>query len=132
MFYLYMFISLLVIWVLNILIYSKYKNNLDSPLAKKVVKNGNSIFYCVFGIAGIAISNFLWDFLKWGVVAYYGVMLIIQIFQVISGFILQIIADIKSRRVETEWWLVWASNVFAALGDAIIIAGCLKLNFGLF
>lgn len=132
MLYLYVGLLLVVLWILNILISIPIRRKLgvNNELFRKIVSNGNDVFYCMLGLGFIALADFLLDFIKWPIIVLAGILFLINFVQLLVAFISQIVSNVLKKKPEVEWWCVWFSNFISCVAYSAIILGCMKLNFG--
>lgn len=129
--YIYLGISLLILWVLNIIISlpTRRRYGVDSEYFKKCVSNGNSIFVCFIGLIGIAVSANLFDFLKWIVIAYFGFFSLFSLGLIIISIVTTLMLQYKRDNVNYTDWSLIGSNLIAMLGDSIIAVSAFYMLF---
>ena len=73
--YLYISLSLIILWLLNSLVIRKlYSMNALEVYISKAKSNSVNIISTFIGVGLTAFSFYVWDFLKWIVILYYGIV----------------------------------------------------------
>lgn len=95
----------------------------------KILENNTGITYNFIGVIGILIGYYLFEPVKWVLLAYFGLMFLLGAVPFVISFVLQIITDISSRRFDGSMWLVLVSNFIGAYADATIVLATLEVFF---
>lgn len=95
----------------------------------KILENNNSIVYDFIGIIGILIGYYLFEPVKWVLLAFFGLTFLLGAVPFVISLVLQITTDISNRRFDGSMWLVLASNFICAYADATIILATLEVFF---
>ena len=120
MLYLYSLIALAVLWALNAAIGQHIGKvaGQDSTFFSTSVKNSNNIFYCLFGVAGVAVSYFLFELFKWVVTGYYLLTFVVSFALFVFSVITQIVFSFRNK---IEWEVIF-SNFLPILGNVVVLS----------
>ncbi len=127
-------IGIAILWVLNIVISPGLKKRVgqDDPYFKKVVGNGNNLFFCLLGLVGVAVSWYFVEQLKWIILIIFGLFILWDIFSVVVGAITTLGVKLKYKENIDNDIVVWISNLFALIGTALVLYPTCHYLFGWF
>jgi hypothetical protein len=125
-------IILLGLWTLNIIIARPLQIRVgdDHLYFKRVVGTGNNLFFDVGGLVLIALSWYLFDFLKWVVLVVYALYSLWGVFSVLGGLISTIAIKAKCKESQFNEFILWASNLIEFFGSILILYATVHNLFG--
>ena len=95
----------------------------------KTVQNAKELVYDFIGFIGILFAYYVATPIKWILIAYFGLMLILGIVPFVISFVLQIYTDIASKQIEHSMWLILLSNFISVCGDLLIVLATIDIFF---
>lgn len=122
-------LMIFVLWVLNFYICAKPLINdcPDPAFSKKAIENGRNTLTCLCGVAGTAVALWLFPFLRWVILIFYGGAFA---FAIVISTIVPIITGVVIGGNDKWSWLCILSNFFQAIADGLVLYGCIRLCFG--
>jgi len=96
---------------------------------RKTVDNASGLVYDFLGLIGLVIGYYIIEPIKWILIIYFGLMLILGVVPFVVAFVLQIYTDISSRQIEHSMWLILLSNFISVCGDLIIVLAIIDIFF---
>lgn len=123
-------IALAVLWGLCVLNGSivAHKTSTKSAFYQHIVGNANNIFRNIFGIIGVLLAFYVWDWIAWIVIVLYGIFFLTTFIPFLISFVLTLICMVRNR-VPIHEWLTILSNFYECISDAVIILYCLNNIF---
>lgn len=95
----------------------------------KTVENAKGLVYNFLGFIGILIGYYIAEPIKWILIIYFGLMLVLGAVPFVVSFVLQICTDISSKHIEHSMWLILLSNFVAVCGDLLIVLATIDILF---
>ena len=122
-------VGIALLWVLNIVISPRLRRRVgdDDPYFKKVVQNGDNLFYCLLGLGAVALAWYFWEAIKWVVLIVYALFLLWDIYSLVVGGVLTILVSRKFNVYNDS--IVWLSNLLSGIGTVLVLYPTVKYLF---
>lgn len=124
-------ILIIVLWIINIIISGPTRKELgiQDEIFRKMVSNGNGLFYSLLGVGIVLIAFYRYSFLRWPILIFVVLYLLWEVVTFLIASIGTIIFVLRTKESQKHEFLCMISNIIGASGNAIILFLTIKYLF---